>query len=926
MKHKFFVNISALIFLFILFSNEAFSQTGKIVGKVTDKTTGETLIGLTVGIDGTTKGAATDIEGRYQIVNLASGKYNISFRYLGYQTKNVTEVEVVAGQTTNLEVIMEQTTAQTLQEVVITATYRQETVGALYAQQKNSAVISDGISSEVIKKSPDRNAGEILKRVSGTTIQDNKFVVIRGLSDRYNTAQLDGSPLPSTEPNRKAFSFDIVPAILIDNIIISKTATPDLPGDFAGGAIQILTKDIPDQNFLTVGLGFGYNSQTTFKDFRSGYRNISDYFGFDNGARALPKNFPSTENVINGLGNQTIPTINSLNNNYGLVKYSALPTQNYQITMGRVKDVGKNKNQFGSTYSLSYRNSETTTPEVRRNYFVYDYTDNQYRFSTNIGALANFAYKYGNSKITFKNLYNRIFEDLFTFRTGSNVATTSNDNRFYGFDLTQKGLLKSTLEGDHRIGSKKARIKWNLGFNNVINNQPDQRKVNYVQNSVGGPYAASVTTLGKDNTRFFSSLKENIFSGGVSYSKPIKFLGTSNLKVGLSSIYRDRVFDARFIGLLINSNLSGSEDIRQRPIKDLFGQDVIKNGLYRLDEIANFTDRYTANNFTNSMYGMLDSKLSEKLRAVYGVRIEKFDLSLSSKDLGQPQPQAQLNNLDILPSLNLTYSLTAKSNFRFSYFRTLARPEFRELAPFAYYDYEILATQIGNPNLKRTSIQNVDLRFETYPSVGQVFSISAFYKNFTNAIEPFIDDVNSSSTISYFNSQSAYVYGIEMEARKNLEFLGDQEWLKNTTLYSNFSFNKSDIKNPDNSFSIDANRPLVGQSPYVINAGIQYAAFSNQLNINILYNRLGRRIFSAGGRRFPSIYENSRDVMDAQIGIKAFKSKGEFKLNASDLLNQFNTFYFDYDLNKKYNTSGIDEAFKRYKNGRNISLSFNYTF
>lgn len=910
----------------MLSSIQVFSQIGKIVGKVTDKTTGETLIGLTVGIDGTTKGAATDIDGKFQIINLAPGKYNVSFRYLGYQTKNITGVEVANGKATNLDVIMEQTTSQALKEVVVTATYRQETVGALYAQQKNSAVISDGISAEAIKKSPDRSAGEILKRISGTTIQDNKFVVIRGLSDRYNSAQLDGSPLPSTEPNRKAFSFDIVPANLIDNIIISKTATPDLPGDFAGGSIQILTKDIPDQNFISIGLGYGYNSQTTFKDFRSGYRNTTDYFGFDNGSRKLPANFPSTEKVINGLGNQNIAAINTLNNDFGIVNYKALPNQNYQVTIGRVKDLGKNKNQFGSTFSLSYRNAELSTPQIKRNYFVYNYNDDQYKFSTNIGALANFAYKFGNSKITFKNLYNRIFDDLFTFRSGSNVATTSNDNRFYGYDLTQKGLLKSTLEGEHQIGEKKIKIKWNLGFNNVINNQPDQRKVNYVQNSAGDPYAASVTTLGKDNTRLFSTLSENIFSAGFNLSKPIKFLGTSNLKLGLSSIYRDRVFDARFIGLLINSNLNGSENVRKRPIKDLFGQDVINNGFYRIDEIANFTDRYTANNFTNSAFVMLDSKLSDKLRAVYGVRTEKFDLSLSSKDLGQPQPQAKLNNLDILPSVNLTYSLTQKSNLRFSYFKTLARPEFRELAPFAYYDYEILATQIGNPKLERTNIDNVDLRFETYPSVGQIFSVSAFYKKFKNAIEPFIDDVNSSSTISYFNSKSAYVYGLEMELRKNLEFIGDADWMKNTTFYTNVSINKSNIKNPDNSFSLEQNRPLVGQSPYVINSGLQYSAFKNQVNFNLLYNRLGRRIFNAGGKRFPSIYENPRDVIDVQFSVKAFKSKGDFRLNASDLLNQFNTFYFDLNTNKKYDLVGTDEVFKRYQNGRNISLSFNYTF
>ena len=444
MKHKLLLlNISFLLF-FLLISHSGFSQqAGKITGKVTDTKTGESLIGLTVKITGGTLGASTDVEGRYTLGNLVPGKYSLTFSYIGYQSKNITEIEVLAGKTTNLDVGIEEASSQALQEVIVTATIRQETVNGLYAQQKNSVRVSDGISSESIKRSPDKNTGEVLKRVSGTTIQDNKFVIVRGLSDRYNSASLDNGVLPSTEPNRKAFSFDIVPSNLIDNIVISKTATPDLAGDFAGGSVQIVTKDIPDDNFMSFGVGYGYNSQATFKGFQGGSRNFTDYLGFDNGLRQIPNKFPSTRIVVNNLTGplKNNAALRALPQGFNVNDSKAFLSQNYQFTIGRVKDFEKSESRLGAIVSLSYRNSQNINEGIVRKYHVFDYLDNQYKFSTNVGALANFAYSHKKSRITLKNIYNRTFDDMYTSRTGTNVSTSS-DNRFYAFDLIQKSLFK----------------------------------------------------------------------------------------------------------------------------------------------------------------------------------------------------------------------------------------------------------------------------------------------------------------------------------------------------------------------------------------------------------------------------------------------------------------------------------------------------
>jgi TonB-dependent receptor len=904
-------------------------ESGKIFGKITDKKTGETLIGLSVKIAGTTSGVSTNVNGQYVLAGLNPGKYTLVFSYIGYQSKQITDIDVASGKTTTLDIVMDEALTQNLKEVVITASAKQESTNTLYAQQKNSSRISDGVSAESIKKSPDKNTADVLKRVSGATIQDNKFVIVRGLSDRYNSATLDNGALPSSEPNRKAFSFDIVPSNMIDNIVISKTATPDMSGDFAGGAVQILTKDIPDQNFISYGVGYSYNSQSTFKDFKGTEKTFGDYAGFK-ASRNLPSNFPKTAAVVNGLTTQqSISAIKSLNNDFQVYNTTALPGQNYQLSFGRVKDFEKTANRFGAIFSLSYRNSQITNPEVQKELFnQFKYVDQTYKFSTSLGVLANFAYFFGKSKITLKNVLNRIQDDQYVYRSGSNL-NTSTFNKFFAFDLIQKTLLKSTLDGEHQLGESKTKLKWTLGFSDIINNQPDQRKISYYinQTDINDPtkhYAANILGIGKENTRLFSNLNEAIFSGEVSLSLPLsKESNKGTFKTGLSSVYRNRTFDVRFLGLVLPVNANNADLIRERSLSTIFGSDLINQGVYKLDEIGNSADRYTSNSATNSAYAMLDNKFGEKLRVVWGLRAEQFNLNLQTFD--PTIPAVSQSQFDLLPSANFTYTLTEKTNLRASIYKTVARPEFRELSPFAYYDYEQLAIQFGNPNLKRTQILNADLRFESYPAAGQIFSISAFYKKFTNAIETTFYDVNSTPDISYSNAEKATTYGLEFEFRKTLDFITSGKVFKNTTFYSNISIIHSAVNFAGDQNPFTAGRPLIGQSPYVINAGLQHSTLTNNLSLNLLYNRIGRRIYRVGGTVYPSVWEDPRNVLDFQVGYKVFKAKGEFKLNAGDILNEQSVFYFDRNTNKKY-TQFIDDEISKTKLGTTISLSFNYSF
>lgn len=915
---------ASLLLLGILVSVVVFAQSGGIVvGTIKNEDNGEPLIGVSVSILQTTKKVSSDISGNYTLAGVNAGSYTLEFSYLGFAKKQITDVEVQSGKVTTLNVVLSKAASQELEEVVIRGTFKKESINALYAQQKNSAIISDGISSEQIKRSPDKNTSEALRRVSGTTIQDNKFVIIRGLSDRYNVAMLDGSVLPSTEANRRAFSFDIIPSNLIDKLIISKTATPDLPADFAGGAVQVTTKDIPERNSISFGLGYGYNTASTFKDFYQTKKNFLNYAGYDDGSNKLAKNFPSLQEVQTGLSAKwNRLALKSLPNDFAIQTKSALPSQTYQFTLARVKNFADNS-RFGAIFSINYRNAQTISPEIRRDWYVYNYTDNQYKFSTNLGALANFAYAFNRSKITWKNLYNQSYDNVYLQRTGTNGGQSSN-NKFFAYDILQKSLFKSTLEGEHALSDKNDKLKWTASWSNVVNDQPNQMKINYQRSidAVGNvPYLANITSIGKENTRLFSHLNENIWSGDVAYSLPMEFFNTqSTFKAGVGAQYRKRNFDARFIGFELNTLAMDIEEqnrIRGLAPDEIFNTSLIDKNYYKLGEVTGNGDKYDANSLTNSGYLMMDQKIVEKFRAVYGVRVENYNIKLNTVS----KQEINSTKLDVLPSVNLIYSLTSKTNLRASYYRTIARPELRELASFPYYDYENMGMITGNVNLKRSSIQNVDVRFETYPSAGEVLSISAFYKGFTDAIEPYRYDVNSTPDITYFNTPKATLYGVELEARKNLTFIVDNEFAKNTIAYVNLSLVHSKVDNLKDQKYIDQTRPMVGQSPYVINAGLQHSAMDNKLNFNVLYNRIGKRISQASGIRFASTWEAPRNVLDFQVGYKVLKTKGEIKLNAGDILNNPINVYYD---NSKLNQP--NETNFKYKPGSNYSLSFSYSF
>lgn len=931
--------IRARIFLIVLcfISISSFAQSIKLSGRITNQRN-EPVAGASIIIEGTSVGTAADVEGRFSI-NLEPGKkYVLLISASGYTSKAVADVEAAAGQNNNIDIVLDASKGTELTGVVIRTTRRLESTAALLSFQRNNSALSSGLAADFIRRTPDKNTGEVLKRVSGTSIQDNKFVIIRGLSDRYNSALINNAQLPSSEPDKKAFSFDVIPSSLVDNIIINKTATPELPGEFAGGLVQINTKDVPTKNFLTVGVSLGFNTQSVFKDFTSNERNGTDWLGFDNGTRKLPSSFPSTPQAYRALGGsnagvqQQLELSRQFNNDvYKEQQSTALPVQSYNITYGSsTKFAGGGT--FGTVLALQYRNSMLKYNVERKLHendgdVLVQLNDDQNKYSVNVGALANFTYVKGKHKISFKNLFNQLFEDNYYTRTGiSNDRIQDID--FRSSILNQRSLYTGQLEGEHQLTKSGVKLRWNGNASYNWKYQPDLRTSAYFRSrGTNNPFESN----DDDTRRFFSDLEDFGYGANGTLTVPFE-LGKNKhtFKAGGSTLIRIRNFNSRIVRYEPTNVSQFDAAKNQLPYDQIFDPANIDIDGFKILDFTNNQDKYFGVSVLNGMFGQFDNKFGDVARLVWGLRVENFQQVLTTRDVTTKRVVTETEKWDFLPSFNLTLTPSVKHSIRVAGSRTVARPEFREIAPFAFFDYELNYGVLGNPELQRSSILNGDVRYEFYPKGGEAISVGAFYKYFNDPIEL---RLNPSSVLDrrnyqYTNADKAYTLGAEVEVRKNLDFLSDN--LKDFNLFANLTYIYSKVSLASTSGSGSAttsNRPLQGQSPYLVNAGLQYNSENTIWGGSLLYNRIGQRLSLVGinDLGFPDVYERPRDQIDLQISKKILKKKGEIKLTWADLLNPSYYFYENIGDKKAYN-SGTDRLFYSYKPGSTVTIGFTYDF
>ncbi|MET6997833.1 TonB-dependent receptor [Chitinophaga defluvii] len=925
-------NLLSVALLFLL-SQLVFAQNGKITGRVVDDKNAP-IIGAYTQIPASGLKTVTDVEGRFIFKVAAGQKYSVQVSAMSYVAKTINDIEVKADGQEDIVITLAQNVSN-LKEVNITTTYRKESINSLISFQKNTNAVAQVVSAEAIRRSPDKNTSEVLKRIPGTSVQEGKYLVVRGLADRYNQAMLNGVLLSSTEPDRKTFSFDLFPSNMIDNIIINNTFIPEYPGEWAGGLVQVNTKDIPNNKFLNIQIGTNFNSNTIGNDFYSYKGGKTDWLGFDDGTRALPKGMP-TKSVFAGLseadkinyGKQMAGNAFSVNKNTNPL---ARLGQQFLIS-GGTRTTIFNK-EFGAVFAVNYNRSIRRLQYDNGFYVIngmsappsFEYQNNKYSTDILEGAMANFSLKLNqNNKISLKNIFNVTTSDYTNLRVGKDYEAQPTDNiraRELGFRANT--FFNTVLSGEHNLPTYKLKLDWYGSFNILDQYIPMQRRIQYNQTTEtkDAPYLAllSNTLSQKSGSIYYSTLSDYIYTAGGNLTKSFQLWDRKqSIKGGYMLQIKDRLFDGRpFAVNLPSDNLA----LRMQDEDHIFAPENFGTADNQLgfNETVGIQYRYLANSILNAGYIQFDNSFTDWLRVVWGVRYENFDqLVGSTRKSDERFNHTQVG--DFLPSVNATFKLNDKTNIRVAESQTLVRPEFRELTNLAFYDFEMGAIITGSKTLQRTKITNLDARYEYYPRPGEVITFGLFYKDFKNPIElKFNQSGVNSYAFNYVNALSAKSYGVELEVRKKLDFV--DESLKNVSFQGNASY----IYNRVNFENKQQDRPMQGQSPYLINAGFLYDAEKIGLTSTILFNQIGRRILFVGNDQNPAIWEAPRPLLDLQIAKKILNSKGEIKLNITDLINQNANFYQDLDDNKRFSKSKDVLALRR-TYGTNFSLIFGYNF
>lgn len=954
-----------LIALFGLVSVCAAAQNGTIAGTVAERDNSDApAFGAIISVDSTRLGAQADFDGKFKI-SVPAGTYNVRCQYTGYIPVMAKTIVVVAGKTTTVDFpltdhleIIAGDSGGVVEIIAIRPTQSQATV---LQDIKNGDNTTDGQGQGEIKQSVATDAGQVARRIPGVTLVGDRFVIVRGLSERYNSVLLNNVIAPSVESDVKAFSFNLVPSAMIDRFMIYKSPSPDLPGEFSGGVIRISTTEIPAQTSWSINYQAGYRSTATFQPFTINKGDSRDLIASGAASRGLPAGFPANVRDLMNDPDATQSIGQSLNNNWGLTTTNAPVDTRFSTTFSY--RLSKPKFQFGNITSVNYSNTYQHVLSDRLDYNVYDtinnhpdtifhFTDNIFTNSVRVAFVQNNAFRFGKvgqHRVSIKNLFNQTGDNETTLRTG--IHSEFGDYRKeYSYRYTQKSLYTGQLGGEHEFNSGSTRLDWTVAYSAARSKDPDWRRARYSKPLSSGPddpytfylsFSAQPFFLG----RIFINMNEDAVAGTFNIEQDVtigKDSATKDngytfvIKAGSYYDQKDRTFNVRNIGYKAGSSATfGNYDLFLLPIDQIFTPENINNvdGL-AIDEDTKKADSYLAANRLIAGYlmgkfpigkfkGPYDGENHERVRISGGVRIENNLQTLNSNTIPGDTVIVNNNITRVLPSINIAFNLTDRMLIRGAYGKTLNRPEFREIAPLYFYDFVFNSINTGNPDLKTPSIDNYDLRWEFYPRSGENITFGAFYKRFMNPIEVyFVPGIGSGGTRSFTwaNAYQAQNYGLEIEVRKKLDSI-DVPIIRNLSVIANASVIKSIIDlNEDSLGSSTSQRPMMGQSPWIINAGLYYQNDSIGLQINAMYNVIGPRVVIAGIPDIPAVWEMPRHQFDVAI-IKTFgKNRNvDVRLNIADILNQQFLLLQDANGDGELNRDN-DQALQYYKRGTYVTF------
>ncbi len=927
----------------------AHAQQGTVTGIVQDSKYGDSLPGANVIVEGMATGTATDFDGQYTLP-LDSGTYNLIFSYIGYQSKTVRGVEVTPDEIVKLNITLSPEALEMEGEVVIEAAAVRNTEGVLLRDRQKAAAVSDAISAEFIGRSGSSTASEAMRKVTGASIVGGKYVYVRGLGDRYINTQLNGANLPSADPDRNAVPLDLFPSGLLDNIVTAKTFTPDKPGSFTGGTVDIATKSFPDALTFSLSSSMAYNTVSSLKDgFLLHQGDPVNTFGttdlalpsvFNNRTLEIPvRSIARTDPEQAARLDQLTKSFNTpFGPNFGTTPVD----QSYSLSVGnQLHFWGR---PLGVIGSLSYSNKVSGYTEGTSARFLLtdpnatglseNFMLNDQKSTSEVlaGGLVNVSYKvHPRHELGVNYMYNQSGEAVARLLTGF-VDNLGRENTYETrvLGVTERNLSAFQTRGEHALGGQgRVKVGWNASFSTSTQNEPDLRFfTNHFDEQDGQRRYTITASQYAPPTRYFRDLEESNESFNLNLTMPFRqWAGLpAKFKVGGSLVnkarnFRERQFLYRYDGArfpytgnpdeLFVNHLGIDED-RSTDTRTRFG-------LYLLDQTQP-SNNYDGDQQIAAGYVMVDMPLMNRLRMVGGVRYETTEINVISQN---PEiEQGRLDEKDWLPSLGLTWEATEKMNVRAAYGRTLARPTFREMAPFSAFEFVKDFILVGNPNLTRTLINSYDLRWEWFVRPGEIYAVSAFFKDFTNPIERALTPEAQNPEVQFVNVDNGRVAGLEFEIRKRLDQLG--RVFENVQAGANLTLTRSQVDIEEGELEVirftnpsaSSTRDFLGQSAFVVNLDLGYNNPASGTSVNAFYNVFGQRLMEVSTGGTPDLFEQPRNVLDLTF---AQRLPAGFKLKASAK----NLLDAEYKITQTFRE--VEYLKQSYRLGRSFSLGVAYS-
>lgn len=923
------------------------AQVGTIKGHIRDITSGESIIGANILLRGTSTGASADINGDFEIPKVKAGVYDLVVSFVSYKTDTLKGITVYTDQTTVITHALREV-GQELSEIVISGTRSADTDISIITDMRKNDLVAAGISAQQISMSQDRDAAQVIRRVPGVTIVNSRFVNVRGLSERYNMVMLNGIIASSSEVDSKAFSFDLIPSNMIDRMMVNKSGAANLPGEFAGAGINITTKGIVEENTMSLSVSGSFRANTTGQTVSlSRERSASDWLGGGTRLRELPATFPS-QNLrafSNNPNDQNVAALVNatrlLPNTWGTRQFDTSPDARASLDISRTFNIGAAK--FDNITSLSYARTSQLL-ELTQNYYDafspaeqkstarYRYNDERFTQTSRAGAVSNFTIELNPSnRIELRNFYNQQSQNQSTFRRGTDNAQGFDVNN-QAFNYLQRSLYSGQLSGKHGI-SDALNLNWIFGYNNTSASQPDYRRIRS-QRPTGTEDSFSIVippgASSFDAGRFYSKLREQTYSaaGNVDLKLTPGANDDDQAKV-MAGYYverKDRTFNARWVSYKwLNPRVIDNSLLRQ-PFDQIFDprnlgtKFILEEGT---NEGPDLYDKYDGHNRLLAGYAGIVTPFAGKFRLSAGIRVEDNVQQIDVYDADGNKKQAVNSESRVpMPFSNLSYDITDNMLVRLAYSKTVNRPVFRELAPFNYYDFDRNADVNGNPNLKTARIDNVDVRWELYPSKTETISLGSFYKHFNDPIEQYLKP-GSNLIYSYTNAKKAISYGAEVEVRKSFDD-ASSPLLRKLSLVLNAALIRSEIELPSKLDNLQSDRAMQGQSPCVVNASLYYHDAERGLQVSAQYNVFGKRIFAVGDKDAnANQYEMPRHQVDLTVS-KQLSHHFEFKAGIQDILNQ--PYRLIQDSNRDRKITDIDESIQTYRLGQYATVGAIWKF